>query len=187
MTSVSSPLREKDYIQTLRDQARTLEQSVVLPYTQEALWPILSNTDMMNQKIGLNPTNNQFNALPQGGSHLYVETKVAGMALAYEELPFEWEAPHFLSVERIYHKGMVKYLAFAIRTETRDQGTEITFQIRYVPAIPDLVVSPAIKSNLKQMQKEIEQAHHLLQAGATGIEVFFDNSEKNNKGPKRFI
>ncbi len=181
MTSMS-PLREKDHVDKLRRQAQYVSMSTELWQPPETVWAIVSNTDMMNQKLGLAPTENSFRPTTYGGSQLSVETKSAGMTLAYEEFPFEWLAPHSLSVERIFSKGPLKYLKFGIRLEAieRLQGpsTRVTFEMNFVPGLMGIVVKGILQMNLKQMVKVFDGYNKKLSQGDLGIQVFFENNPK---------
>ncbi|MEZ0373360.1 MAG: DUF5939 domain-containing protein, partial [Candidatus Sericytochromatia bacterium] len=178
MSTLSAPLREQDYVEALRRQAHHLEASTRLRHSCTELWPILSNTDMLNQQLGLNPTVNDFRPDPAGGSQMYVETKAAGMTMAYEEFPFAWQEPHYLAVDRVYHKGLLKFLRFEIRAEETDEGSRVTFALDYVPAVPDLMVRGILQHNLKQMIKVMESFEQRLNQGARGLQVYFDPSPR---------
>lgn len=182
MTSMS-PLREKAHVQTLRRQAQHVSMSTDLDHPPEIFWPIVSNTDMMNQKLGMAPTENSFRPTTYGGSQLSVVTKSAGMTLAYEEFPYEWLAPHSLSVERIFQKGPLKYLKFGIRiealAETQGKGcTRLTFEMDYVPGILGIVVKGILLMNLKQMVKVFRNYNDRLNNGDQGVQVFFESNDK---------
>lgn len=181
MTNMS-PLREKDHVASLRNQAQYLSLSTELGQPPETVWPIVSNTDMMNRKLGLAPTENSFRPTTYGGSQLSVETKSAGMTLAYEEFPFEWSAPHSLSVERIFSKGPLKYLKFGIRldaiTRLNGPGTRVTFEMHFVPGLMGIVVKGILLMNLKQMVKVFEGYNQKLLSGDQGVQVFFDGNAR---------
>lgn len=178
-TSLSDTLREQEYVEQLRQQAQSLVSVVNLKHSPEVFWPIVSNTDSMNEKLGLNPTENSFRPTSYGGSQLSVETKAAGLTMAYEEFPFEWQAPHYLQVERIFHKGLVKYLRFRLRLEAlSDGGTRLSFEMDYVPAVAGPVVKGVLQLNLKQMIKLVESHDAKLSRGLQGIQVYFDESQK---------
>ncbi|MGV3525206.1 MAG: DUF5939 domain-containing protein [Candidatus Sericytochromatia bacterium] len=176
-----SPLREKAHVEALRQQARQVSLSTELDHSPEILWPLVSNTDMMNQKLGMAPTENAFRPTTYGGSQLSVVTKSAGMTLAYEEFPYEWVALHSLSVERIFQKGPLKYLKFGIRLEAisrpKGAGTRVTFEMDYVPGILGIVVKGILIMNLKQMVKVFQGYNDKLNQGDKGIQVFFESPE----------
>ncbi|HEY9843380.1 MAG TPA: DUF5939 domain-containing protein, partial [Candidatus Obscuribacterales bacterium] len=158
--------------------AQTLTAQIELQHAPEVYWPIVSNTEIMNQKLGLNPTENSFRPTTFGGSEMYVETKAAGITMAYEEFPFEWQAPDFLAVERIFHKGLLKYLRFGIRLEALESGTRLSFEMRYVPAMAGPVVKGVLQLNLKQMVKLVESYDRKLSQGARGLQVYLEESGK---------
>jgi adenylate cyclase len=177
----SNILDQPEMLDKLRSQAKKQAKSTVLNFSLETLWPLLSNTDMLNQKIGLDATQNSFSPLEQGGSLMQVETKAAGLSMSYQELPFEWLEPHFLSVERIYHQGLFKYLKFSIFLETVSESTQVSCQIAYVPTAPDLLIAPAVKDNLNKIVQFWEHLAQTLKAGAKGVEAFFAPLGKQEK------
>jgi len=162
-------------IEVLRNQAKTQEKSLQLKNSPLTLWPLICNTDLLNQKVGLSATQNAFSPLSQGGSLLEVETKAAGLNQVYQELPFEWQEGHALSVERIYSQGLFKYLRFSIRTVSEGEGCLLTGRIDYVPAVPDLLITTALKESLQKMAQFWQNLDQALTAGAQGLEVFFNS------------
>jgi len=174
-------LDQREALDDLRAQVKIQEKSLVLNFSRETLWPLVSNTDMLNQKIGLQSTLNRFSPLEQGGSLMQVETKAAGLTQAYQELPFEWQEPQFLAVERIYEQGLFKYLRFSIGLEAHAEGTRLTCRIEYVPSAPDLLIAPAVKDNLSKMVKFWERIGAALENGARGVEVFFEAEAPKQK------
>ena len=183
---MTSPLREKDQLESLRSQAQHVSASLDLRHSPATLWPLVSNTDMLNQQLGLSPTENSFRPTSYGGSQMSVETRAAGITMAYEEFPFEWQAPHFLAVERVFQQGAFKYLRFGIRLEALNQGgdgTRLSLLMDYVPNLPDPVVKDMLQLNLEQMLQVFEGYDHKLSQGARGIQVFFADSGKG-QAPK---
>jgi len=174
-------LDQGEALERMRSQAKTQEKSLILNFSPETLWPLVSNTDLLNQKIGLQATQNSFAPLEQGGSLMAVETKAAGLKQIYQELPFEWLEPHFLTVERVYQQGLFKYLRFTILLEAQAEATRLTCRIDYLPAAPDLLLAPAVKENLSKMVHFWEQIGSALENGARGVEVFFDSQQPKQK------
>ncbi|HEY9839858.1 MAG: DUF5939 domain-containing protein [Candidatus Sericytochromatia bacterium] len=171
-------LREPSVLQKWREQCLTVSAELVLTQPPETLWPIVSNTDMLNAKMGLNPTENQFSPATGGGSQMYVETQAAGMKMAYEEFPFSWQAPVYFEVERVYHKGPLHYLRFEIRLAAEGTGTRLTVAIHFVPALPAVAIKGMMQLNLGKMVKVLEFFDQQLAAGIQGIKVFFDEHKK---------
>jgi len=177
--SSSLSLREKSTLEDLRSRAQHLSADVVLPYSPEYLWPLVCDTDMLNQQVGLSPTENRFHPSPFGGSQMYVETKMAGLAQAYEEFPFEWQAGKFFEVERVFHKGLFKYLCFGIQLQPEtDNTTRLTLKMDYVAAAPGPLVSAGLQLNLNQFLKVLGQYAEKLKKGLSGPLVYFSESNK---------
>ena len=97
-------------LEELRDPAylkRTLSRSVRATTTFELkrspaeLWPFISNTDMVNRKMGLSAVTYSFRKNAAGGTFVHGRLRAGPLMLDYEELPFEWLAPRFLRSDRI--------------------------------------------------------------------------------------
>ena len=69
------------------------------------LWPLLSDTSEINRRLGL--SNMKFR---EEGGRLYGRNRVLGMPQEWEEVPWQWEAENFLTTERIYSRGPLKYV-----------------------------------------------------------------------------
>ena len=156
-SAMSSPdlekLRTQDYVQSLRDRVRLLHGKVTLQHSPEQLWPALSNTDQVNAKAGLGPVTIFTREREIGGSELTVETRDLGfLDLSYEELPYEWTAPKYFWVERIYSKGPTHYVSFRVDLEQLHTGqTEVSVTIGLVPKLPYFLVKPKLKGILNSM------------------------------------
>lgn len=175
-------LRTQGYVQKLRDRARLLHDTVILQHSPEQLWPALSNTDQVNAKAGLAPITIFSRAREVGGSDLAVKTRDLGfLDLAYEELPYEWSAPRYFLVERIYSKGPTAYVSFRVELEALHTGqTEVSVTIGLVPNLPYFMVKPKLKSVLKRMldaYREIDL--RLIDQTQLAISAFLDDAVKH--------
>ena len=180
MAQSAVALRDQEYVDQLRRQAHSLTGTTQLGLMPVALWPVISNTDMLNQKLGLSPTENDFRPTDHGGSEMYVETYAAGMPMAYEEFPFEWREPEYLAVERIFHKGPLKYLRFGVAAAAEAGGSRLTITMDYVPALPDAIVRGMLQLNLKQMLRQFEACAEKLAKGANRLQVFYAEATPKN-------
>lgn len=155
--------RSESYLQNLRARRKSLSARLSLELSPEQLWPIISNTDQVNAAAGMPAVTILTRALPQGGSELTVETQDLGLPLRYEELPYEWSAPHFLRVERIYTQGPTLYICFEVQiTPTANGGSEVLVQIQIVPKLPLFLLQPKLKAVLKNILKVYEQSAQRL-------------------------
>jgi adenylate cyclase len=164
----ASTARSETYLQALRKRRKTLSARMSFEHAPDLLWPIISNTDQVNAAAGMPAVTILTRALPQGGSELSVETTDLGLPLRYEELPYEWSAPHFLRVERIYTQGPALYICFEVQlTPTANGGSEVLVQIHIVPKLPLFLLQPKLNGVLKSILKVYEQAAQRLRVVQT--------------------
>lgn len=100
--------------------------------TPEQLWPLLADTNRFNHDSGLNTTTPL--AAPQTNARRTLRMVFYGMALDFEEQPFEWVRPHRFDVRRRYFTGPVG--DFRVQAELHPQpqgGTEIVYQVWATP------------------------------------------------------
>lgn len=88
-----------------------------LPASAEKLWPFLSDTSFMNREMGV-PAMTFY----EKEGRRYGYSKNAGLTLAWEELPWEWEYAKGLHAERVYSKGFVSLVRAAYILEALDQN-----------------------------------------------------------------
>ncbi len=71
---------------------------------KHAVWPVLTDTSAMNQRLGQPEMK-----FREENGRLVGSTVRAGMELVWDEVPWQWEHEHSLSNERIYRSGMLRY------------------------------------------------------------------------------
>lgn len=69
------------------------------------VWPLVSNTDLMNRLAGLNPAVYREEPGADGTPRLRATTRISGFELDYEERRFDWVEAHAFDIERIYSSG----------------------------------------------------------------------------------
>lgn len=168
-------LRSQAYVTSLRQRARTLSTQITLAHPPEAVWPFVSNTDMVNAQMHLPTVQVRSRPTGKGGSELSVESQELGLPIRYEELPYEWQSPTWLSVERIFSHGPVSYLRFEARLEALADGrSEATLSIAVVPKLPWFFIRPRIQQLLERKRKVYANIDRRVsrQQSALGIEAF---------------
>lgn len=167
-------LRSSEKLTQLRQQAQSVSQSTVLAGTPESLWPVLAFTDLLNQAVGMQQTDNTYLTRDYGGTWMHAETANSGLAVAYEELPYEWEAPHRYRVERIHSKGPLKYLSFGVEQEPAGQTqTRVTCEIRFVSILPGPVARLLINKEIAKFIRSFQQLGGALAAGRPALQAYF--------------
>ena len=104
-----------------------------LPFPREAVWPALANTDWMNRSLGLPAVQYQFIANAEGGSTVRARARVAGLEVAWQELPFEWLEPEFYSVRRVFENGPLSEAVAGIELIPHSGATRLRVISEVVP------------------------------------------------------
>ena len=104
-----------------------------LPFPREAVWPALANTDWMNRSLGLPAVQYQFTANAEGGSTVRARARVAGLEVAWQELPFEWLEPEFYRVRRLFENGPLSEAVAGIELIPRSGATRLRAISEVVP------------------------------------------------------
>lgn len=100
--------------------------------TPEQLWPLFADTNRFNHDSGLNTTTPLHP--PKANAYRTMRMMMYGMALNFEEQPFEWARPHRFAVRRRYFSGPVG--DFRVEAELHPQpqgGTHIVYQVWATP------------------------------------------------------
>jgi class 3 adenylate cyclase len=103
--------------------------SVELAASPYELWPHISNTTEINERLGLSAmTFTERNGITIGSNTL------AGTAQEWEEVPWKWEYGRFIISERIYSRGLTSYVRGIFDMEDLEDGsTRFTGYFGFVP------------------------------------------------------
>ena len=105
-----------------------------LEATPRQLWPHVSNTERLNRAAGFSPVKYATQAKDGGGSNRFGAFKVKGIAIAWQENPFEWVEARKMGVLREYTSGPFKWLASIVELEAKaGGGTTLTHRFRICP------------------------------------------------------
>lgn len=100
----------------------------------EALWPFVSNTERLNKAIGLPAVRFTTENDPVRGVRRFAEARVGGLALKWEEHPFEWIENRRMGVLREFSQGPFKQFLSVVEFIPRaDGGTTLTQRLRIEP------------------------------------------------------
>lgn len=171
-------LRSADRLTTLRRQSQSVSRSELLPGSPEALWPVLSYTDFLNQAVGMQETDNRYLNRDYGGTWMHAQTLNSGLTVAYEELPYEWSAPGQYHVERIHSKGPLKYLRFGVSLEPAESGqsaqTRVTCTIAFVSILPGPVAKLLINKEISKFMRQFQALAKALAQGTPALCAYFE-------------
>jgi hypothetical protein len=126
----------------------------VLP---EELWDYLADTSTTNKKLGLPPME-----FKEVNGKLLGKTKNVGLAVEWEEVPWQWEFPKFIKNERIYFKGFAKYVRAMYLLKRVNNHTELSIYFGWIPKskwgeILLKIAMPKIQQKYKNYLLELEK------------------------------
>src|SRR5450432_3732121 len=98
-----------------------VERHIDLESERAALWSAVADTERMNRAIGLGRLELTPNS-DASAARFVVRTVSAGMALEYEERPFEWVENRRFSVRRVLRSGVMKSMEHTFCLEPRASG-----------------------------------------------------------------
>lgn len=112
--------------------ALRFQRDVHLQATPEELWPILSDTDRTNRLLGQGEVAYHANGSDSLARFTAV-TKAGPFTLRYEELPFEWEAPHRFKVVRRMQGSPLRDYSFGLTLAKEGEGSRVSFELALEP------------------------------------------------------
>ena len=105
-----------------------------LKASPEELWPFVSDTNRFNRDTGVPSVEPGKTRLRLRNARQRLRLSVYGMAVEWEEQPFEWIRPSRFGVSRTYSKGpMVELRALAELTPREAGGTRLTYEVSITP------------------------------------------------------
>jgi class 3 adenylate cyclase len=105
-----------------------------IAFPREAIWPVLSRTDWLNRSLGLPPVEYDLKPAKNGGSSTTAHSRLFGLEMRWQELPFEWLEPEFHRVRRIFETG--PFLEVRIEMQFQEQPgntTQVIFSVEIIP------------------------------------------------------
>lgn len=140
-------------LQDLRQKAKHLRLEFELPLAVEALWPHLSNTDLMNASMEMDNPDYLFHEMPSGRPFMTVKTKMAGLIQHYFEFPYQWVLEKYFRVERIFEKGLFAYLSYGLVIEpVNAHCSRIGISFYYLTKVPDMISKPVLNAQLNKIK-----------------------------------
>ena len=134
----------------------------------DKLWPHVSNTERLNRAIGLPAVEYTTTANEQGGSHRFGRFRKLGMAIGWQEHPFEWIEGRRMGVLREYHEGPLKWFTSVVELTPRSGGgTTLTHRIQLVPSNFIGRAAAKIEVGVKS-RRSLEQVYQRIDAALSG-------------------
>jgi class 3 adenylate cyclase len=151
------------------DPARVLRYEFAwdLEAPPPALWPHVSNTERLNRAAGLSPVRFTDRAEEGGGARRVRrrgEFRKAGLAVAWEEHPFEWIEARRLGVLREYTQGPFKWLTSVVELTPAGAGTRLTHRVEVEPrgllgrTVAAVEIGARARRSLERVYRRIDAA-----------------------------
>ncbi len=100
--------------------------------TVDQLWEAISNTDRLNQGLGLPFVTYEHKERSIGGVETFASFKLKGLVIRWREYPYEWVKGKYFEIERDYFSGPMKNVIIRWELEPKPDGGSILRQkIRY--------------------------------------------------------
>ena len=115
----------------LRAARRTLARVVPCRHSAEQLWPYITQVDLYNRASGASPVEYEIVPTPESASVIRATSRKIGVAMRYQELPYEWQQPRFVHGELFFESG--PFLYGRIRGEYLEDQPAVRYVVDYVP------------------------------------------------------
>lgn len=105
--------------------------SLDLASSRRALWPWITDTDRINRGVGMAPVHPEpieaESSAAREGARFLVSTRSAGLAIRYDEFPFEWQAERHFRIVRKMREGPFEALRvnFDLAPGPEGEGTRL--------------------------------------------------------------
>lgn len=150
-----------------------------LAATPDQLWPYVSNTDRLNRAIGLPPVEYRVEQDPKLGARRFGTIRLAGMAMTWEEHPFEWVEGRRMSVLREFNGGPFKWFVSTVELERLPKGgTRLNHCVKILPRntigrmIARIETGAKCRRSLNGVYQRIDQTLGKQQQGVTLPDAF---------------
>lgn len=98
------------------------------------LWPLVSNTERLNEAIGLPSVDYRTEKDPDRGIRKFGAFTLSGVRVSWEEHPFEWIEGQRMGILREFDSGPFKWFLSVVTLDRRDGGgTKLSHRIRIEP------------------------------------------------------
>src|SRR3954463_1415437 len=91
-----------------RALAHSVSFSFEFSHPIEEVWPLVTNTDRINQAVGNPHVDYRNDPDPRGGSVRFGKFKAKGLTFEWLEHPYEWVFHKYFEVRRDYTAGPLK-------------------------------------------------------------------------------
>jgi serine/threonine protein kinase/class 3 adenylate cyclase len=152
------------------DAAKTVQFEFTwdLEASPQQLWPHVSNTDRLNRAVGLSDVQFTSHADPTRGVRRFGQFHKAGMAIGWEEHPFEWIEARRMGVLREFSRGPFKWFVSVTELVPRARGgTTLTHSVRIEPSGLLGRTVAAVEVGIRA-RRALERVYRRIDAAVTG-------------------
>src|SRR4029079_4425083 len=132
------------------------------------LWPYVSDTDRMNQIVGLPPVRIERTRL-EGEAATFLSNVVLGLSLRWREYPFEGLQGQRWSVLRVFESGLMRWYRVRMELEPLPTGgTRLHYSMQFEPRYRLLAFLVRFEVGVKQrarLLKVFQRVDALLEQG----------------------
>ena len=147
-----------------------ISREVLCTSEPSALWPLLSDTNRLNQATGLSeivatPLAEGEAGLDSSAARYRVSTRLGGFLAEYDELPFEWVENQQLSVRRVMRGGPVSELHFRLQLQAVGVGvTRVQLGLTLKPRfrLVAMIARQSGERTLARLAREVRHTDALL-------------------------
>ncbi|MEP6568411.1 MAG: DUF5939 domain-containing protein [Acidobacteriota bacterium] len=144
-----------------------------LKASSEQLWPFVSDTNRFNRDTGVpsvEPAKTPRERLRNARRRLRLS--MYGMAVEWEEQPFEWIRPARFGVVRTYSRGPITELRALVELKPRTNGgTRLSYDFRVKPKSPVSAFLVSLQIRLSGAQRFARAFRNYDQLATTDVEV----------------
>ncbi len=139
----------------------------------EKLWTVLSDTARFNEAAKAPSYALDEIAQPDGTVRRFGRSRIAGMDMAWEEMPYQWIENRAFSQQRVFSKGPFRRFGPELKLEPDGDGTRVTYALEAEPAnlIGRLLAGAVVRRTGVTIERMARQAVEFLKGNR---EMTFD-------------
>lgn len=162
-----SPSDETPRLRAIAHRAR---RTIELVHTPAALWPYVSNSDMLNQRSGLGPLRLSIEPREEGAPLVTATGSLGPIEYSFVERPHTFVAPTMLDVDRPFLKGPIAMMGISIELSAKPiGGTTATIEVRWVDRDPSQPAEPLMQEHANKYATEILRIDSVLASEHGGL------------------
>ncbi len=130
----------------------------------DRLWTVLSDTARFNEAAKGPSYSLDEIAQPDGSVRRFGHARIAGMDMAWEELPYQWIEHQAFSQQRLFSKGPFRRFGPALQIEPDGHGSRVTYSLEAEPAnlIGRLLARPVLRRTGQTIERMTREAVEFL-------------------------